>query len=134
MQKRIVILAAAVLLAGWGMFYVYDHYFNEAGILDRVMLQSGYVLIEKEKPVSVALEVMPEWIPAQEEAESSKLRMELAKRNETTFVTHSESSTPKRRPLPMVSMVTGPEQASDSPSPPTNTIKLRMGLLSSTKA
>lgn len=89
MQKRIVILAAAVLLAGWGMFYVYDHYFNEAGILDRVMLQSGYVLIEKEKPVSVALEVMPEWIPAQEEAESSKLRMELAKRNETTFVLDS---------------------------------------------
>lgn len=89
MQKRIVILAAAILLAGWGVFYVYDHYFNEAGILERVMRQSGYVLMEKEKPVSVALKVRPEWIPAQEEAESSKLRIELAKMNETTFVLES---------------------------------------------
>ncbi|CAH8244734.1 hypothetical protein WJ0W_001964 [Paenibacillus melissococcoides] len=79
-------MAAAILLAGWGVFYVYDHYFNEAGILDRVMRQSGYALMEKEKPVSVALKVRPEWIPAQEEAESSKLRIELAKKNETTFV------------------------------------------------
>lgn len=89
MRKRIGIVVTVVLLAGWGVFYLYDHYFNEAGILDRVMRQSGYVLMEKEKPVSVALKVRPEWIPAQEEKESSKLRIELARMNETKLVLDS---------------------------------------------
>nr|WP_242069489.1 hypothetical protein [Paenibacillus dendritiformis] len=71
------------------MFYVYDHYFNETAILERVMRQSGYVLMEKEKPVPVALKVRPEWIPAQEEAESSKLRIELAKMHGTKLVLDS---------------------------------------------